>query len=325
MRAIEITSLGGPEVLRLVERPEPTPGPGQVRVRHTAIGVNFIDTYHRTGLYALPSLPHGIGMEGAGTIDAVGDGVALEVGARVAYVAGPPSSYADARLVAADRTVELPDDIDDETAAASLLKGMTVEYLIRRTFPVERGMTVLFHAIAGGVGSLACQWLKDLGATIIGTTSSEAKAERARADGCDHVILYTRESVPERVREITQGRGVPVVFDSVGKDTFLDSLDCLSRRGMLVGFGNASGTPEPFDPMLLARKGSLYYTRATLFDYVAERDELLESARRLFDVLRRGAVRVHIGQRFDLADASRCHEALESRKTTGSTLLVPQI
>lgn len=323
MRVVEITSLGGPEVLRLSERPEPEPGAGQVRVRHTAIGVNFIDTYHRTGLYPLPSLPHGIGLEGAGTIDAVGPDVALELGTRVAYFAGPPSSYADTRLVDADRVIELPDDIDDETAAAALLKGMTVEYLIRRTFPVERGMTVLFHAIAGGVGSLACQWLKDLGATVIGTTSSEEKAERARADGCDHVILYTRESVPQRVREITEGHGVPGVFDSVGKDTFMGSLDCLARRGMLVGFGNASGTPAPFDPMILARKGSLYYTRATLFDYVAEREDLVESARRLFDVLRRNAVRVHIGQRFALTEARECHEALESRKTIGSTLLLP--
>ena len=247
-RAIRIHKTGGPEVLQLDDVDPGKPGPGQALVRHTAIGVNFIDTYHRSGLYPLPSLPHGIGGEGAGVVEAVGAGVTLvKPGDRVAYAGVAPGSYAEARLLEADRLVPLPDGIDERTAAAMLLKGMTVEYLIRRTFKVEAGMTVLFHAAAGGVGSIACQWLKHLGATVIGTVGSDAKAELARAHGCDHPINYTRENVVEKVRALTGGQGVPVVYDGVGRSTFEMSLDCLARRGMLVGFGNASGAAAPVD------------------------------------------------------------------------------
>lgn len=310
-------------MLRVEDVELPEPGPREARVRHRAIGVNFIDTYHRSGLYPLPSMPHGLGTEGAGVVEAVGGEVSeVVVGDRVAYVAGP-GSYAEARNVDAGRLVKLPEGISEEVAAASLLKGMTVEYLIHRTFAVKPGMTVLWHAIAGGVGLLAAQWLHHLGVRVIGTTSSAEKAALARDNGCAEVIDYTHEDVAARVRALTEGEGVPVVYDSVGRSTFDASLDCLSRRGMLVGFGNASGAPGPFDPMTLARKGSLYYTRASLFDYVATRKELELSAGRLFDVVARGAVKVHVGQRFALADARACHEALESRTTTGSTLLIP--
>lgn len=323
VRAVRIHETGGPEVLRVEDVDLSPPGPREARVRHRAIGVNFIDTYHRSGLYPLPSMPHGLGTEGAGVVEAIGDEVReVAVGDRVAYVAGP-GSYAEARNVDAGRLLKLPDGVGDEVAAASLLKGMTVEYLIHRTFPVEPGMTVVWHAIAGGVGLLAAQWLFHLGVRVLGTTSSEEKAELARANGCAETIDYTREDVPARVRALTDGAGVAVVYDSVGRSTFDGSLDCLARRGMLVGFGNASGAPGPFDPMVLARKGSLFYTRASLFDYIATREELELSAGRLFDVLARGVVKPHVGQRFALADARACHEALESRSTRGSTLLVP--
>jgi len=323
-RAVRIHQTGGPEVLRFEEMDPGRPGLGQALVRQTAIGLNYIDTYHRTGLYPLPSLPHGIGMEGAGIVEAVGEDVhEVKPGDRVGYAAGPPGAYAEARLIAADRLVPLPAGIDDRTAAAMMLKGMTVEYLTRRAFRVEPGMSVLFHAAAGGVGLIACQWLRHLGATVIGTTGSDDKAATARAHGCHHTIVYTRENVAARVREITGGKGVPVVYDSVGRATFEASLDCLARRGMLVGFGNASGAAAAFDPLLLSRKGSLYLTRPTLMDYTVTRDELLASAGALFDVVVKGAVKIEVRQTWPLAEAAEAHRALESRRTTGSSVLLP--
>ncbi|HYQ29443.1 MAG TPA: quinone oxidoreductase [Polyangiaceae bacterium] len=320
-RAIRFTRTGGPEVLELAEITLPELKAGEALVRHRAIGVNFIDTYHRSGLYPLP-LPSGLGSEAAGVVEKIGPGVTcIRVGERVAYAgAGAPAAYAEARLVPADRLVPLPDDISDEVAAAALLKGMTAEFLIHRTFPVEAGQSVLFHAAAGGVGLIACQWLNKLGARVIGTVGSDAKRELALAHGCEEVIVLERENFPERVRELTGGHGVPVVFDSIGKVTFLDSLSCLEPRGMLVSFGNASGKPEPFDLALLAQKGSLYVTRPTLFSYVATRESLLASANSLFQAIRDG-LKIAIGQRFPLAEAAAAHRALESRGTTGSTLL----
>jgi NADPH2:quinone reductase len=323
-RAIRIHRTGGPEVLQLDNVDLGTPGPGQALVRHKAIGINFIDAYHRSGLYPLPSLPHGIGGEGAGVVEAVGSGVTLaKPGDRVAYAGVAPGSYAEARLVPAERLVPLPDGIDDRTAAAMMLKGMTVEYLVRRTFKVEPGMTVLFHAAAGGVGLIACQWLKHLGATVIGTVGSDAKAALARAHGCDHPIVYTRDNVVEKVRALTSGRGVPVVYDGVGRSTFEMSLDCLARRGMLVGFGNASGAAAPLDPLVLSLKGSLYLTRPTLKDYTVTREELLASAGALFDVVRKGAVKIEVRRTWPLAEAAAAHRALEARETTGSSVLLP--
>jgi NADPH2:quinone reductase len=319
--AIRIHAHGGPEVLRAETVPLPPPGPGEVRVRNTAIGVNFIDTYHRTGLYPL-ELPSGLGMEAAGVVEAVGPDVDEVVpGQRVAHAAGPPGAYATHRNVRAAVLVPLPDSISDEVAAAGLLKGMTVEFLIRRAFAVERGSTVLWHAAAGGVGLIACQWLAHLGVTVIGTVSSDEKAELARAHGCTHPVVYTRESFVVRTRELTEGQGVPVVYDSVGRGTFDGSLQCLRRRGMLVGFGNASG--KPFDMARLAQGGSLYLTRPTLFDYVATRQELLASASALFEVLASGAVKVEVRQRWPLREAEAAHRALEGRVTSGSTILVP--
>jgi NADPH2:quinone reductase len=321
---IRIHRCGGPEVLELESLEVGAPGPGQALVRQTAIGLNFIDTYHRSGLYKLPSLPSGIGVEGAGVVEAIGLGVTeVAVGDRVAYAGGPLGAYAQLRLVPADRLVKLPDAIADRTAAAMMLKGMTVEYLIRRTYAVRPGQTVLWHAVAGGVGLIACQWLRHLGVTVIGTVGSKEKAELAREHGCTHAIIYTEEDFVERVREITGGKGVPVVFDSVGKSTFPKSLDCLEPRGLFVGFGNASGKPDPFDMLILSDKGSLYLTRPTLFTYTKTRDDLIESASHLFDVVERGAVRIRIGSEFPLASAAEAHRALESRSTTGSTLLLP--
>jgi NADPH2:quinone reductase len=323
-RAIRIHSTGGPEVLRFEEVDPGRPGPGQVLVRHSAIGVNFIDTYHRSGLYPLPSLPHGLGMEAAGRIEAVGDGVAeFRSGDRVAYATGPPGAYAEARVVAADRLIRLPDGIDDKVAAAALLRGLTVEYLIRRAFRVESGMTVLFHAAAGGVGLIACQWLRHLGATVIGTVGTDEKAALARDHGCTHVIVYSREGVAARVREITGGEGVPVVYDSVGRATLEESLGSLRRRGMLVSFGNASGAPPPIDPLTLLRKGSLFLTRPSLVDYAATRAELLAGAAAWFDVLQKRAVKVEVRRTWPLAEAAEAHRALESRQTSGSSILLP--
>lgn len=321
--AIRVRAHGGPEVLEAESVRLPPPGPGEVLVRHTAIGVNFIDTYHRSGLYPL-ALPSGLGMEAAGVVEAVGDGVdEVRVGQRVAHAAGPPGSYATHRLVRAAVLVPLPDAVPDELAAAALLKGMTAEFLIRRVVAVEPGSTVLWHAAAGGVGLIACQWLAHLGVTVIGTVGSDDKAALARAHGCTHPVVYTRESFEERVRELTGGQGVSVVYDSVGRATFDGSLRCLRRRGMLVGFGNASGKPEPFDVARLAQGGSLYLTRPTLFDYVATRPELLASAQAVFDVLGRGVVQAPVRQRWPLREAAEAHRALEARATVGSTILVP--
>jgi len=298
------------------------PGPGVALVRHRAIGVNFIDTYQRSGLYALP-LPAVLGSEAAGVVEAAGPGVSLAIGARVAYASAGNGAYAEQRLVPADKLVPLPDDIDDETAAASLLKGMTVEYLVCRTRPVRAGETVLFFAAAGGVGLLACQWLRSIGAHVIGAVGSDEKAAIAREHGAEHTIVTSRENVAERVRELTHGKGVPVVFDSVGKATLQASLDSLTPRGMLVSFGNASGKPDPLDLLTLSNKGSLYVTRPKIADYVATRDELVASASALFEKVRSGAVRVRIDRRFSLAEAGEAHRALESRKTSGSVVLLP--
>lgn len=322
--AVRIHGYGGPEVLRWEEVDLPVPGPGDALVRHTAVGVNFIDTYHRSGLYPQPSLPCGIGSEAAGVVEAVGAGVtALAPGDRVAYAGGAPGSYAERRVIPAVRLVPLPAAIDERTAAAALLKGMTVEYLVCRTYPVRAGETVLLHAAAGGVGLLACQWLESLGATVIGTVSTDAKAECARAHGCAHPVVTAREDFVARVRELTHGRGVPVVYDSVGRDTFLRSLDCLAPRGMMVSFGNASGPPPAFDPLLLAAKGSLFLTRPTLMAYTATREELLASARALFGQLERGAVRVEIHHEWPLPEAAAAQRTLEERRTVGSILLRP--
>ena len=320
-RAIRIHHTGGPEVLSLEEVSLPEPKPGEARIRQSAVGVNFIDIYQRSGLYPI-ALPSGLGSEAAGVVEQVGPGVTqVRVGERVAYAAsGAPAAYAEARLIAADRLVPIPDDIGDEVCAAALLKGMTAEFLIHRAFPVAAGQTVLFHAAAGGVGQLACQWLSTLGARVIGTVGSDAKSEAARKNGCDDVIVLDGGPFAERVRDLTGGKGVPVVFDSIGKSTFLESLDCLSPRGMMVSFGNASGKPEPFDIALLAQKGSLYLTRPTLFHYIASREALLSSASLLFQAIRDG-LRVQIGQRFGLAEAAEAHRALEGRHTTGSTVL----
>lgn len=319
---IRIHETGGPEVMRYEAWEVPDPGPGEVQVRQTAIGVNYLDTYHRSGLYPVEP-PTGLGSEAAGVVALVGEGVTEpKPGDRVGYAGGAPGAYAEVRNLPAASLVPLPDGIPDETAAAILLKGMTAEYLLRRTFPVQAGMTVLLHAAAGGVGLIASQWLAHLGATVIGTVGSDEKARLAKAHGVAHPIVYTREDFVARVRELTGGEGVPVVFDSVGRDTFAGSLDCLARRGTMVTFGNASGPPEPVDPLVLTRKGSLFLTRPSLKDYVATREELLESARALFEVVGSGAVRIEITRR-PLKDAAEVHRDLEGRRTTGSTVLVP--
>src|SRR3954447_9464545 len=322
-KAIRIYQTGGPEVLKLEDVPVGEPAAGQVRLRHTAIGVNFIDTYHRSGLYPTP-LPGGLGSEGAGLVEAVGPGVPhVNIGDRVAYAGGPPGSYCEMRLMPADRLVKLPEGISDRQAAAMMLKGMTVQYLIRRTYKVEPGETVLFHAAAGGVGLIACQWLKALGATVIGTVGSDEKAELARTHGCDHAIVYTREDFAQRVRELTGGKGVPVVYDSVGKSTFQGSLDCLRPLGLMVSFGNASGAVPPFEPGLLTQKGSLYLTRPTLATYTATRADLEATAKDLFDMVLSGKVKVEINRTYALRDAQQVHRDLEGRKTTGSGVMLP--
>jgi NADPH2:quinone reductase len=322
-KAIRIHQPGGPEVLRLEDVDVGAPGEGEARIRQTAVGINYIDTYHRTGLYPLP-MPTGIGLEGAGMVEAVGPGVSdLKPGDRVAYAGGPVGAYADLRLMPADRLVKVPDGISDQQAAGMMLKGMTSEYLIRRTFPVKAGDTVLFHAAAGGVGLIACQWLKALGAHVIGTVGSDEKAALAKAHGCEFPVVYTREDFVARVKEITGGKGVPVVYDSVGKDTFARSLDCLRPRGMMVLFGAASGPVPPFDSQTLAQKGSLFLTRPTLFAYTASREDLVTSATSLFDAVGSGQVKIEVSRTYPLADAQQAHRDLESRKTTGSLLLLP--
>ena len=323
MKAIRIHENGGPEVLRLEEVKLAEPGPGQARVRLTAIGVNFIDTYHRTGLYKLP-LPAGLGVEGAGVVEAVGPGVThAQVGDRVAYVARPPGAYAETAIVASDRLVRIPDGVSDEVAAAVMLKGMTVWMLIRRIHAVKPGESVLFHAAAGGVGLIAMQWLRAIGARTIATVGSDAKAELARSSGASEVIVYTREDFPKRVRELTGGAGVPVVYDSVGKSTFEGSLDSLAPMGLMVSYGNASGAVPPVDIAQLAAKGSLFLTRPTLFSYTARREDLEEAARELFAIIQSGKVRIDVKHRWPLARAAEAHRALEGRETTGSVLLVP--
>ena len=322
-KAIRVTGTGGPEVMRWEDVDVGEPGEGQARIRHTAVGVNYIDTYHRSGLYPLP-LPTGLGSEAAGVVEAVGPGVTVvKPGDRVAYAGGPPGSYAQSRLIPAQILVPIPEGVSDEIAAAVMLKGMTSQYLIRRTYPVKAGETVLFHAAAGGVGLIACQWLKALGATVIGTVGSDEKAEIARAHGCEHVIISTREDIARRVREITGGAGVPVVYDSVGKDTFAASLDCLRPLGLMVSFGNSSGKVTPFDIGILSQKGSLYLTRPTLATYTASRADLEATARDVFDVIREGKVKVEIRHRYPLADAAQVHRDLEGRKTVGSIVMVP--
>lgn len=318
--AIQLHRPGGPEELvwEAVETGEP--GPGQVQIRQTAVGLNFIDVYHRTGLYPqeLPFIP---GVEAAGVVERLGPEVdGLKHGDRVAY-AGPIGGYAEQRLIAADRLVKLPDDIGDEQAAAMMLKGMTVDMLIRSVRPLKAGDTILVHAAAGGIGLILCQWASALGATVIGTVSSDEKAELARANGCEHPIVYTRQDFVAEVDRLTGDRKLPVVYDSVGRDTFLKSLDCLRKRGLMVSFGQSSGPVEPFAPRLLAQKGSLFLTRPTLFDYIATREDLEASAASLFDAVRTGKVKADIGQRFPLSQAAEAHRAIEARQTTGSTIL----
>lgn len=323
MRAIRLARTGGPEVLELQEVETPVPGPGQVLIRHEAIGLNFIDIYQRTGLYPL-ACPTGLGLEGAGIVEAIGDGVTrFEVGDRAAYGTGAIGAYADAHVVDAGRAVRVPSDVPLKTAAAVMLKGMTSEFLARRVFHVKQGDAVLVHAAAGGVGLILCQWLRSLGATVIGTVGDESKASIARTHGCDHVILYKTEDIAGRVKTITDGLGCAVVYDSVGKDTLEASLASLRRRGLLVSFGNASGPVPPIEPLRLSRGGSLFLTRPTLFDYVATTRELDESAGALFAMILSGGVKVEIGQTFWLDQVREAHEALAGRQTTGSTLLIP--
>jgi len=318
--AIRIHETGGPDVLKWEEVAVGEPGPGQVRLRHEAVGLNFIDVYHRTGLYP-QQRPFTPGVEGAGVVEAVGNGVTnVGVGDRVAY-AGPLGSYAEERLIDADRLIRLPDAISSEQAGAMMLQGLTAHMLLRQVHAVKAGETILIHAAAGGVGLIVCQWAKALGATVIGTVGSDAKAELARAHGCDHPILYKEQDFAAEVDRITQGRKLPVVYDSVGRDTFAKSLDCLAPRGLMVSFGNASGAPDPIAPGVLSQKGSLFLTRPTLFDYIADRSELEQAAAALFDVVASGKVRIEVKQRFALKNAAAAHRALEARETSGSTIL----
>jgi NADPH2:quinone reductase len=318
--AIRVHETGGPEVLKWEEVEVGEPGPGQIRLRQEAAGLNFIDVYHRTGLYPQP-MPFTPGVEGAGVVEAVGpDVTSVKVGDRVAY-GGPVGGYAEVRLIPADRVVALPDAVSFEQAAGMMLRGMTAHMLLRRVHEVKAGETILVHAAAGGVGLMLCQWAKALGASVIGTVGSDEKAELARAHGCDHPIVYTRQDFVDEVARITGDAKVPVVYDGVGRDTFMKSLDCLARRGTMASFGNSSGAVDPFQPSILAQKGSLFLTRPTLYDYTFDRADLEVAAAELFDIVGSGKVRIKIGQRFPLADAAEAHRALEARKTTGSTVL----
>jgi len=320
--AMRVHAYGGPEAMQWEAVDVPAPGTGEVTLRHHAVGLNYIDVYHRTGLYPQASLPFTPGSEGAGEVIAVGDGVsALTVGDRVAY-AGPIGSYSEVRNIPADRVVKLPDAIDYQTAAAMMLQGMTTRYLLRKTYNVGPGTVMLFHAAAGGVGLIACQWAASLGATIIGTVGSAEKAELARAHGCTHVINYREEDFVARVNEITGGAKCDVVYDSVGKDTFPASLDCLKMRGLWVSFGNASGKVPPLDVGMLAAKGSLFVTRPTLASYIATRAELEETANDLFEVVTSGKVKINVNQTYRLSEAAQAHRDLEARKTSGSTVLL---
>lgn len=323
MKAVRFETTGGPEVLKLVDLPLPEPKAGEIVVRHQAIGVNFIDTYHRSGLYPV-RLPSGLGMEAAGVVEALGEGVTrFKVGDLVAYASGPIGAYAELHAVAAARAVRLPPGIDAKIGAAALLKGMTAEFLLRRCYPLKAGETVLIHAAAGGVGSILVQWAKHIGATVIATAGSAEKAARARALGADHTILYRDQDVAAEVRKLTDGKGVPVAYDSVGAATFEGTLGSLARRGLFVSFGNASGPVPPFAPLRLQASGSLFFTRPTMGDYAVTTEELDESAAALFDVIAAGVVKIDIGQTFALSEARKAHEALEGRDTVGASLLIP--
>ena len=323
VHAIRIHAHGGPEAMKWEPIELGDPGAGELRIRHLAVGLNYIDVYHRTGLYPVPGLPAVIGMEGCGEVLSVGDGVTgFKTGDRVAY-ANPIGSYAEERLITAERVVRVPEGIAANTAAAMMLQGMTVRYLLNVTYKVGPDTTMLFHAAAGGVGLIACQWAKHLGATIIGTVGSEEKASLAKAHGCTHTINYRSEDFVARVRELTDGKGVDVVYDSIGKDTFPGSLDCLRPLGLWVSFGNASGAIEGFDIGLLSKKGSLFATRPTLFTYTAKREDLVDSANDLFDLVNRGIVKIAVNQTYPLRDAAQAHRDLEGRKTTGSTVMIP--
>jgi len=322
-KAFRFHQIGGPDVLHFEDVEVGEPGPWHIRMRNIAVAVNYRDVLIRSGIHAVRSLPSGIGLESAGVIEAIGPNVSgFQIGERVACVAGPDDSYAEARLVPAQRVVPLPDGIDERTAAAMMTRGMTARYLLRETYEVKPGDTILIHAAAGGVGLIACQWAKHLGATVIGTVSSDEKAEVARAHGCDHPIVYTREDFAERVREITKGEGVPVVYDSVGKATFEGSLRCLKRRGILASFGESSGDPDPMPPRRLGQLGSIYLTHPSLSDYTATRAELLETANDLFDMVGSGQIRIDISKTYPLAEAPQAHADLEQRKTTGSIVLL---
>ncbi|CAB3748677.1 quinone oxidoreductase family protein [Paraburkholderia solisilvae] len=323
VKAIRFDKTGGPDVMKWVDVEVGEPGAGEIRIRQHAVGLNYIDVYFRNGLYPLP-LPGGLGMEAAGEVVAVGAGVtALKAGDRVAYAARPPGAYAQERVMPAAQVVKLPDAIGYEEAASVMLQGLTAQYLLRRTYRVKPGDTILIQAAAGGVGLLVCQWAKALGATVIGTVGSDEKAEIARAHGCDHPIVYTRENFTKRVREITNGAGVPVVYDSIGKDTFTGSLDCLAPLGLFVTFGSSSGPLPLIDSSELAARGSLFFTRPTVFSYIGKRADLEAMSAELFDVLVSGKVKTSVNQRYALADVARAHEALEARRTTGSTILLP--
>ena len=322
VKAVQIQQAGGPEVMEYTDIEVGKPGPGEVRIRHTAVGLNFVDIYNRSGLYPA-QLPSGLGSEAAGVVEEVGSGVTdLKPGDRIAYGSAPMGAYSEARLIAADRLLKLPDGIDDRTAAAMMLKGLTVQYLIRQTYRVKAGDTILLHAAAGGVGLILSQWAKHLGATVIGTVGSDEKAKLAKAHGCAHTIVYTKEDFVKRVDEITGGKKCPVVYDSVGKDTFLKSLDCLAPLGVVALFGQSSGAVEPLNLGLLAAKGSLYVTRPTLFTYAAKRENLVAMAKELFDVVKSGAVKIEVHQTYPLKDAAKAHADLAARKTTGSTVLM---
>ncbi|MXW47390.1 MAG: quinone oxidoreductase [Gammaproteobacteria bacterium] len=321
-KAMRVYENGEASVMNWEDVDPDSPQNGEVLVRHTAVGLNFIDVYFRAGVYPAPEFPFTPGLEGAGVVEATGSDVTdLSVGDRVAYASPPLGAYAEVRCMPADRVVKIPDDIDDETAAAMMLKGLTAQYLLRQVYKVQSGDTILFHAAAGGVGLIACQWAKHLGATVIGTVSTEEKAEKAAAHGCDFPILYTKENFVQRVQEITDGKGVPVVYDSVGLTTFEGSLDCLRPKGVLVSFGQSSGEIESFNPVLLRVKGSLFLTRPTLMTYTAEREDLVSMTEELISVITSGAVKISINQRYALSDAVQAHTDLESRKTQGATVL----
>jgi NADPH2:quinone reductase len=322
-KAIRIHEFGGPDVLRFETVDLPEPGPGEARVRHTAIGLNFIDTYHRSGLYPL-ELPTGLGSEGAGIVEAVGDGVSdVAVGDRVVYTGRPADSYSERRNFPAWQLVPIPDGVSDEEAAAAMLKGLTAWYLLMRSYPVQPGDPVLLYAAAGGVGSIASQWARHLGATVIGVVSTDEKAELARSQGCEHVVMADYPDLPGLVRKLSGGEGVAAVYDSIGRDTFFASLDCLRPHGVMVTFGNATGPVDPFSPAELAKRHSLYVTRPILFDFIDTRDRLLEASTALFDVISKGVVKIRVNQRYPLAEAAQAHRDLEARKTTGQTILLP--